>query len=51
VWSKNKAPPFGAVKINLKGIGIGNGLTEPSIQYRYYAQVGASWPFLDIKKI
>jgi len=34
VWSHNKDLPRGAVKINLKGLGIGNGLVEPKIQYR-----------------
>ena len=34
VWKNNKALPAGATLINLKGVGLGNGLTEPSIQVR-----------------
>lgn len=32
----NKNPASGDVHINLKGIGVGNGLTDPEIQYQYY---------------
>jgi len=42
VWQRNKALAPGVVPINLKGIGIGNGLTEPSIQYRYYKDMAVS---------
>jgi len=31
------------VHINLKGVSIGNGLTDPSIQYQYYAQLAYNW--------
>lgn len=31
------------IHINLKGISIGNGLTDPSIQYGYYAQLAYNW--------
>lgn len=31
----------GAKNINLKGMGIGNGLTSPAIQYPYYTEVMA----------
>lgn len=36
VWKNNKALPTGAIKINLKGTSVGNGLTAPEIQYKYY---------------
>ena len=31
------------VKINLKGVSVGNGLTDPSVQYKYYAQLAYNW--------
>jgi len=42
VWKNNKNLPAEALKINLKGIGIGNGLTDPEIQYRYYPEMAIS---------
>merc|ERR1711871_984542 len=36
IWANNKNLPNGAIKINLKGVAVGNGLTEPTIQYEYY---------------
>ncbi|GAB5036980.1 serine carboxypeptidase [Nannochloropsis oceanica] len=39
VWQGNQAPAEGDVHINLQGIGIGNGLTDPEIQYAYYPQM------------
>ena len=36
MWKNNKALPPGAIKIQLKGTSIGNGLTDPLIQYKYY---------------
>lgn len=32
----SQALPDGAIKINLKGTSVGNGLTDPLIQYKYY---------------
>ena len=29
----------GADVINLQGLAVGNGLTDPSIQYQYYAEM------------
>ena len=29
----------GLAKINLKGVAVGNGLTDPAIQYKYYAEM------------
>ena len=29
----------GDVHVNLAGLAVGNGLTEPSVQYEYYAQM------------
>jgi len=34
VYTEECAIPHGVFKINLKGLGIGNGLVEPKIQYR-----------------
>ncbi|KNC84790.1 hypothetical protein SARC_02998 [Sphaeroforma arctica JP610] len=34
----NKAKKDGDVKINLRGVGIGNGLTNPAIQYAQYPE-------------
>jgi len=36
VWQNNEKLPAGAIKINLQGTSVGNGLTNPSIQYKYY---------------
>eukprot|EP01065_Artemidia_motanka_P006498 TRINITY_DN131_c0_g1_i1.p1 TRINITY_DN131_c0_g1~~TRINITY_DN131_c0_g1_i1.p1 ORF type:complete len:450 (+),score=183.29 TRINITY_DN131_c0_g1_i1:55-1350(+) len=42
VWQENQAPTAGAIKINLKGVSVGNGLTDPEIQYKYYPDMAAS---------
>ena len=42
IWLNNKQLPSGAIKLNLKGTSVGNGLTDPSIQYDYYADMAAS---------
>ena len=34
IWQNNKNLPAGDVKINLKGTSVGNGLTDPEIQYK-----------------
>lgn len=34
--------PAGAVKLNLKGVSVGNGLTAPNIQYKYYPAMAIS---------
>jgi len=36
VWQNNQKLPTGAIKINLEGTAVGNGLTDPAIQYKYY---------------
>jgi cathepsin A (carboxypeptidase C) len=36
VWKNNNNLPTGAIKIKLTGTAIGNGLTDPLIQYKYY---------------
>jgi len=36
IWENNQNLPSGAVKINHKGTAVGNGLTNPNIQYQYY---------------
>ena len=38
IWQNNNALPAGAIKINLKGTSVGNGLTDPSIQYKYVGE-------------
>jgi len=38
IWEGNMAGE--GVTIPMKGIGIGNGLTNPEIQYQYYAEMG-----------
>lgn len=37
IWENNKEADF---KINLAGLGIGNGLTDPQEQYKWYAEFG-----------
>jgi len=36
VWKNNNNLPAGAIKIKLTGTAVGNGLTDPAIQYKYY---------------
>jgi cathepsin A (carboxypeptidase C) len=38
IWEENKNGN-GAVKVPLKGIGIGNGLTDPELQYSWYPEM------------
>jgi len=40
IYSKNKAGE--GIRIPLKGVGIGNGLTDPEVQYRYYPEMGTT---------
>ena len=42
IWENNRALPTGAVKINLQGVAIGNGLTDPLTQFKYYADMAVS---------
>jgi carboxypeptidase C (cathepsin A) len=42
IWQNNQALPSGALKLNLKGTAVGNGLTDPSIQYKYYKDMAVS---------
>jgi len=39
VWSKNKAAGDDTFKINLAGLAVGNGLTNPKEQYQWYAEM------------
>ena len=41
IWEMNKNLPTGAIKINLKGTSVGNGLTAPLTQYKYCAFISA----------
>jgi len=40
----NKAKNKGTQHVNLKGVGIGNGLTDPLIQYQYYPEMAYNNP-------
>jgi cathepsin A (carboxypeptidase C) len=42
VWANNNDLPIGAILINLKGTGVGNGLTDPQEQYKWYPEMAAS---------
>jgi cathepsin A (carboxypeptidase C) len=42
IWENNKNLPGSAIKINLKGTSVGNGLTDPEIQYKYYPDMAIS---------
>mmetsp|Transcript_13756 Transcript_13756/g.47975 ORF Transcript_13756/g.47975 Transcript_13756/m.47975 type:complete len:450 (-) Transcript_13756:97-1446(-) len=46
VWMANKAGE--GIKVNLKGIGIGNGLTAPSVQYAYYPEMAYNYSIAKI---
>jgi len=39
IFDGNKAVQDGDINLNLKGVGVGNGLTQPEIQYEYYAEM------------
>merc|ERR1711862_829489 len=39
VWTKNKTSD---IKINLAGLAIGNGLTNPYEQYKYYPEMAVN---------
>eukprot|EP00933_Yihiella_yeosuensis_P080982 TRINITY_DN94512_c0_g1_i1.p1 TRINITY_DN94512_c0_g1~~TRINITY_DN94512_c0_g1_i1.p1 ORF type:complete len:487 (+),score=150.99 TRINITY_DN94512_c0_g1_i1:79-1539(+) len=42
IFEANKALGQGDVKINLKGFAIGNGLTDPSEQYKWYPEMACT---------
>lgn len=48
VWKGNKNAE--GVHINLKGVGVGNGLTDPVIQYQYYPSMAMNNSY-DIKTV
>ena len=48
IFEGNQDLAEGALKINLKGVGVGNGLTDPLIQYQYYPQMAMNNTY-DIK--
>ena len=39
IWEGNRQLAAGDQKINLKGLAVGNGLTDPGIQYKWYGQM------------
>lgn len=39
IWRGNKAEKDGHLKLNLKGLAVGNGLTDPEEQYKWYAEM------------
>jgi len=39
IWKGNKDVKDGLAKLNLKGLAVGNGLTDPEVQYKYYADM------------
>ncbi|EJK62148.1 hypothetical protein THAOC_17255 [Thalassiosira oceanica] len=39
IWRGNKDLKPGLLKLNLKGLGVGNGLTNPEIQYQHYSEM------------
>jgi cathepsin A (carboxypeptidase C) len=43
IFTRNQALQPGEVSVNLKGLGIGNGLTEPLVQYQYYGQMAYNY--------
>ncbi len=42
IWQMNKNLPPSDVPIRLTGTAVGNGLTDPQVQFGYYAQMAAS---------
>ncbi|KAI8062262.1 carboxypeptidase S1, CPD-S1 [Gongronella butleri] len=42
VLKQNQNPAAGAIPVNLQSIGIGNGFTDPLIQYQYYEQMACN---------
>ncbi|KAL3778858.1 hypothetical protein HJC23_001469 [Cyclotella cryptica] len=39
IWRGNKNVKEGLLSLNLKGLAVGNGLTNPEIQYQYYSEM------------
>lgn len=39
IWTKNKSLGDGMMNINLAGLAVGNGLTDPIEQYKYYPEM------------
>jgi len=39
IWRGNKDAKDGLATLNLKGLAVGNGLTDPEVQYKYYAEM------------
>ena len=50
IFEKNKDVAEGLVSINLKGLSVGNGLTDPVVQYQYYAEMAMNNSY-DIKTV
>lgn len=46
VFTNNQNLQAGEVYINFKGLAIGNGLTDPLVQYQYYPQLAYNWSII-----
>ena len=42
IWLKNKLHSDKLIPINLSGLAVGNGLTNPIVQYQYYAEMAVN---------
>lgn len=42
IWLKNKSNDDRMTHINLSGLAVGNGLTNPIVQYQYYAEMAVN---------
>jgi len=45
IWLGNKDVKEGLLKLNLAGVSVGNGLTDPEVQYKYSAEMAFKNPY------